>query len=342
MSFTWPLALVALLAVPLAVAAAWWFERRNARYAVAFTNLSVLAAVAVPRRRWRGLVPLALFVLALAAAAVALARPTAVVSVPSDQATIVLLVDVSGSMRAADVKPTRLGAAQAAMGTFVHKLPSHFRIGLVSFSTEPNVLVAPTTDRDLMQEGIDSLLPEAGTALGDGLAVATSVATASVGPNAKRGKDGHVPAAIVLLSDGAQTRGVLQPLDGAALARKAGIPVYTIALGTNHGVLNLGRGGFFVAPGVGGGGGGAFPGQNGNGFPVRPDPEILRQISNATGGQAYTAKTASRVNDIYRSLGSRLVRHDQRREVSSWFVGAAAVLLLGSLGASRLTAERLP
>ena len=334
MTFVWPLFLVVLLVVPLIAAAAWWFERRRARYAVAFTNLAVLASVAGPRPRRRIWIPLAVFLLALTAASVALARPRASISVAAQRATIVLLVDVSGSMRANDVKPTRLGAAQAAMQTFLDKIPSRFKVGLVSFSTEPNVLVAPTTDRPLMQEGIGSLEPEAGTAIGDGIAVATSVARASVGVDAKVGKDGHVPAAIVLLSDGAQTRGTLTPLQGAALAHRAHIPVYTIALGTPNGVLHFGNG--FGPPG-----GGGYPGF-GRGINVRPDPAILRQIAGATGGEAFTAKSASKVEDIYKSLGSRLVRRSSTQEIGSWFAGAAGLLLLGSLGLARLTSDPLP
>lgn len=336
MTFVWPLFLLVLLVVPLVAAAAWWFERRRARYAVAFTNLSVLAAVASPRPRWRVWVPLAVFLLALCAASVALARPRASVSVAAQRATVVLLVDVSGSMRANDVKPTRLGAAQAAMQSFLDKLPDRFKVGLVSFSTEPNVLVAPTTDRPLMQEGIGSLEPEAGTAIGDGIAVATSVARASVGVDAKVGKDGHVPAAIVLLSDGAQTRGTLLPLEGATLARRAHIPIYTIALGTPNGILRFGNG--FGPPG---GNGGGFP-NFGRGINVRPDPAILRQISRVTGGEAYTAKSASKVQEIYKGLGSRLVRRSTSEEIGSWFAGAAGVLLLGAVGLARLMAEPLP
>jgi Ca-activated chloride channel family protein len=331
-SFTWPIALLALAVVPLVVAFAVWSDRRRARYAVAFTNIAVLASVVPPHRRRRAWIPLALFVAALACASVALARPRASLSVAAQQATVVLLVDVSGSMRADDLKPSRLGAAQFAMEDFMRRVPSRFKVGLVSFSTEPNVLVAPTTDRALMQEGIGSLVPEAGTAIGDGLAVAVSVARASVGPGAKRSKNGFLPAAIVLLSDGAQTRGTLQPLQGAALARKAGIPVFTVALGTNHGSLRIG-GGF---PGFNN-----FPGFSRR-FNVRPDPATLRAIAKATGGEAFTAKTASRVVQIYRSLGSRLVRRHSTREISSWFAGGAALLLLASLGAARASAERLP
>src|SRR3954454_13544268 len=253
MTFGWPWLLLALVIVPITLAFALWLERRRARYAVAFTNLDLLASVASPRRALRRWIPLVLFLLALASASAALARPRAKVSVPAGRATVVLLVDVSGSMRAADVKPTRLGAAQAAMATFADKVPKGVKVGLVSFSTGPNLLVIPTTYRTILHEGIDLLAPEAGTAIGDGLELAVQTVKQSVG-DAPRSKDGKIPGAIVLLSDGAQTRGTLTPLQGAALARNAGIRVFTVALGTNNGTLDPGAFGF----GFGGGGGGGL------------------------------------------------------------------------------------
>jgi Ca-activated chloride channel family protein len=229
------------------------------------------------------------------------------------------------------VKPSRLGAAQAAMYQFLDRVPRGVRVGLVSFSTAPDVLVLPTTDRSVMREGVDLLEPEAGTAIGDGLKAAVDVALSSVGRHAPRGRNGKIPAAIVLLSDGAQTRGVLQPLQGAQAAKDAGIPVYTIALGTNHGTLGLGAfGGFGFSP---------SPGAR---FPVRPDPGTLRAIAQATGGNAFRADSAAKVQNVYRKLSGAVITHTKRREISSWFAGAAAFLLLGSLGAAKLTGERLP
>jgi von Willebrand factor type A domain. len=195
----------------------------------------------------------------------------------------------------------------------------------VSFSTAPDVLVLPTTDRSMMREGVDLLEPEAGTAIGDGLKAAVDVALSSVGRHAPRGRNGKIPAAIVLLSDGAQTRGVLRPLQGAQFAKDAGIPVYTIALGTNHGTLGLGAfGGFGFSP---------SPGAR---FPVRPDPGILRAIAQVTGGNAFRADSAAKVQNVYRKLSGAVITHTKRREISSWFAGAAAFLLLGSLGAAKL------
>jgi Ca-activated chloride channel family protein len=334
-SFASPLFLLALLLVPLVLGLALWFDRRRARYAVAFTNLDLLASVVAERRRpWRRFIPLALFLLALAAASAALARPRATISVTSSQATIVLLVDVSGSMRASDVKPTRLGAAQHAMDVFATKVPKGVRIGLVSFSTGPDVLVVPTADRGALQEGIDLLSPEAGTAIGDGLGVAVDVVKAAVA-DAPRGKDGKLPGAIVLLSDGAQTRGTLTPMQGAELARNAGIRVFTVVLGTNHGTLGFG-------PFGGYGFGGGFAGPGGRRFPVRPDPVTLAAIANATDGRSFRATSAEKIDSIYKRLGQSIAHRSEKREISSWFTGLAALLLVGSLGAARITGERLP
>ncbi|MFL5925445.1 MAG: VWA domain-containing protein [Gaiellaceae bacterium] len=333
MTFASPWLLLALLLVPATLLVALWLERRRAPYAVAFTNLDVLASVAQKRRPWRRWVPLALFLLALASAAIALARPRATVAVPANRATVVLLVDVSGSMRAGDVKPTRLGAAQNAMAAFADHVPKSVKVGLVSFSTGPNLLVVPTTDRTVLHEGIDLLAPEAGTAIGDGLQLAVQTVKAAVG-DAPRGRDGKVPGAIVLLSDGAQTRGVLTPLQGAAKARTAGIRVFTIALGTDHGTLGF-NGGF----GFGNGGGFGAPGRR---FPVRPDPVTLAAIARETDGKTYRAKSASKVESIYKQLGQSIAHRPSKREISSWFAGGAALLLLLSVGGARLTGERLP
>jgi Ca-activated chloride channel family protein len=333
-SFASPYFLPLLLVVPGVVLFVWWVERRRARYAVSFTNLELLASVAQQRgRRWRSLFPLALFLLALVAASAAVARPRTTVQETSDRATVVLLVDVSGSMRASDVKPTRLLAAAHAMSLFAAKVPKKVKIGLISFSTGPDVLVPPTTDRALLQEGIELLEPEGGTAIGDGLGVAVQVVRSAVG-DVKKGKDGKIPGAIVLLSDGAQTRGDLTPLQGADRAKRAGIRVFTVALGTNHGTLGGGT--------LGGGafGGGLFGGSGR--FVVRPDPVTLAAVARDTDGATFRAQSADKVEQVYKRLGRSIARHPVQREVTSWFAGAAALLLLGSLGASRAMGGRLP
>ena len=253
-----------------------------------FTNLDLLASVVEQRRRrWRSLVPLALFLLALAAASAAVARPRTTVQETSDRATVVLLVDVSGSMRANDVKPTRLLAAAHAMSLFAGKVPKKVKVGLISFSTGPDILVPPTTDRALLQEGIELLEPEGGTAIGDGLGVAVQVVRSAVG-DVKKTKDGKIPGAIVLLSDGAQTRGDLTPLQGADRAKRAGIRVFTVALGTNHGTL--GGGGF--GGGIFGGSGRSSSARSGHARRDRPRHR-RRDVPRAVGRQSRSRSTRS-------------------------------------------------
>ena len=256
MSFASPLFLLALLVVPAALVFALAIDRRRARYPVAFTNLDLIAKVIEGRRRqWRRWLPLIILLLALATAATALARPRAHVTVADQKATVVILVDVSGSMRATDVSPTRLDAAVAAMRTFLDRLPKQFKVGLVAFSNTPEVLQLPTHDRQLARQALGYLAPEAGTAIGDGLAAAVRLVKTSLardGISRQPGKE--LPAAIVFLSDGAQNRGQLQPLQAAALAHAAGIRVDTVALGTPTGRVTVGVGPFV------------------NSFPVPPDP----------------------------------------------------------------------
>jgi Ca-activated chloride channel homolog len=325
MSFASPYLLLALLVVPLAVAGAILVERRRARFPVSFTNLEVLAGVVETRRPWRRFVPLACMLLALAASAAALAQPAVHLSEPDQNATIVLLVDVSGSMRANDVEPTRLDAAVAAMRTFLDKLPSQFKVGLVAFSSEPEPLIPPTSNRDAVRQAIGYLEPEAGTAIGDGLEVAVKMVQSSLQKGGFVRRPGQaVPGAIVLLSDGAQNRGVLQPLQAAHNARVAGIRVYPVSLGTPSGKVTFGFGAFT------------------NSVPVPPDPATMRQIAAVTGGRSYTAQTASSVVQIYRTLGSSIGRTRKLVQITSWFAAAAAVLLLASVGTARLFEGRIP
>jgi Ca-activated chloride channel family protein len=192
-----------------------------------------------------------------------------------------------------------------------------------------------------LHEGIDLLVPEAGTAIGDGLGMAVQVVKTTLA-GARKAKDGKVPGAIVLLSDGAQTRGTLTPLDGAARARDAGVRVFTVALGTRNGTLGFGGGpfgGYGLGGGFNGGGGG---GNGGRRFPVRPDPATLAAIARETDGKTFEAKSASRVESIYKQLGSSIAQRQVDREISSWFVGAAALLLVAALAASRVVGARLP
>jgi Ca-activated chloride channel family protein len=330
-SFKSPLLLLVLLAVPLVLLAVLWLERRRARYPVRFTNLDVLAAVAAAERNWLRRVPLAVLLLALAAASVAAARPEMDMTVTDENATVVLVIDTSGSMVADDVRPTRLEAAKRAALRFVDDAPKELRIALVGFATEPQVLAPPTHDRELVRQSMDYLFPGAGTAIGDALQAAVELVaepqpegpsqTIAVG----RGQEDKPPAAIVFLSDGSQRRGFLQPLEGAALAKEAGIPVYTVALGTPEGVIDAGQ---FGAPG--------------QVIPVPPDPETMRAIAEETGGEFFEAKNAPTLEEVYENLGSRLGKTRERREVTSLFAGAAALLALLGAGLARLGPAPLP
>jgi Ca-activated chloride channel family protein len=326
MNFQAPLLLLALLAVPLLLLFALLMDRRRSRYPVAFTNLEVLAGVVEEKRSWRRWAPLVLFLISLTFATGALARPRTHLTVPEDNATVVLLVDVSGSMRADDVEPTRLDAAISAMHAFLDRLPKRFKVGLVAFSSEPEVLVRPTRERQVVRDALGYLQPEAGTAIGDGLNVAVRQAVTSLANDGvKPRKAGQAaPAAIVLLSDGAQNRGRLQPAQAAKRARDAGIRVYTVALGTPDGVVSFGFG-LFV-----------------NSIPVPPDPSTMRAIATATGGKTFAAQSSGKLSSVYKSLGSSIGRRTDLREITSWFLAASALFLLASLGTARVWAGRLP
>ena len=333
MSFDRPWALVALLLVPLVAALLLLLERRRNRYAVSFTNLAVLAPL-VERRPWRRYVPPALLLAALAALAIALARPHHQGLVAHERATVVLVVDVSGSMEARDVKPTRLGAAQDAIRVFLDRAPSRLRVGLIAFAGFPQVAAPPSTNHELVRESLDSIGEYSsfgGTAIGDALAEAVALGrrTIAADPDAveREGVKGLV--SILFLSDGAQRRGILQPADGAERARAAGIPVYTVALGTPNGTLTRDFGG-------------PFGGYGRRTIPVPPDPATLRAIAERTGGEFFAATSAEALESAYSKLGSKLGRRPADVEITYVFLGAAAVLLLAAAAASALWSPRLP
>jgi Ca-activated chloride channel family protein len=335
-SFGHPLLLLTLLVLPLAVLAYLLLERRRARYAVTFTNLDVLASVA-GGRSLRRYVPPALFLLALGMLCVALARPHRSTLVASDKATVILVVDVSGSMHATDVKPTRLGAAQAAVRLFLERVPKRVKVGLIAFSSEPQIAAPPTTDRDLVRRSLDELdffQAYGGTAIGDAIASATALGLKTIGKPKKPETIAYTVAkknplvTILFLSDGKQTRGSLSPLAGAQRAKAAGIPVYTVALGTPNGVLSRPFG--F--------GGGGVPSR----IPVPPDPTTLRAIANMTGGKFFNAHSADTVQSAYKELGSKLGRVPGTREATNEAVFLAALLLVAAAILSAIWAPRLP
>jgi Ca-activated chloride channel homolog len=342
MSFGQPLLLLTLLVVPAVVVALLLVERRRARYAVRFTNLDVLAGVVAKQRPWRRYVAPVVFLLALAALCVAMARPHVSKLVLNQEATVILVVDVSGSMHATDVSPTRLGAAQHAVDVFLDHAPKQLRVGLVAFAGEPDVVTPPTTDHALVREGADTLgylQGYGGTAIGDALAAAVQLAQQAVGATKPASSGTTIafhpggaqsPASILILSDGAQTHGVLQPAQGAAIAKAAGIRVYSVSVGTPDGVLQRGYNGS-----------GGFGGYSGT-IPVPVDPSTLREVAAATGGKFSQARTASSLDASYASLGSRLGRKPGQAEITNELVLLAALLLIGAGLVSALWAPRLP
>jgi Ca-activated chloride channel family protein len=337
MSFGRPWLLVLLLAVPLVTWLYLLAQRRRMRYPLQFTNLAVLGQVVKPRT-WRRFVPLALFLVALASLAVAVARPHVRGVVPREGATVILVIDVSGSMEARDVKPSRLAAAQAAARVFLERAPDRLRVGLVAFAGEPYVGAPPSTDRELVLTSLDELgqYPTfGGTAIGDALSQAVDLALQTLerdagdaGEPPPTGPDAATPAkglvSILFLSDGAQRRGILQPQEGAQIAKEAAMPVYTVALGTPNGVLRRGQG-FFTRD-----------------IPVPPDPVTLKAIADTTGGEFFAATNAEALTSAYEKLGSKLGRRSANREVTHVFLAAASVLLVGAGLLSALWSPRLP
>lgn len=352
MSFERPFMLLSLLV--LAAAAAFWIlaERRRMRYSVRYTNLDVLAAVA-GARAWTRYVPPGLFALALAALFVGLARPHVERMVGNERASVILVIDTSRSMQAQDVEPTRLAAAQEAMQLFLERVPDRLRVGLVVFAGEAQVATPPTADHELVGQSVDSIgefLIFGGTAIGDALATAVELGKQSIqeGPESEgqeaapaptsstrtlaqaAGCDEESLVSILFLSDGAQTRGILEPLQGAELARDACFPVYTIALGTPEGTIRRG---------FGWGGSSANPDQL---IPVPPDPETLRAIAETTGGEFSEARTAEALESAYDKLGSSLGREPGESEITFLLVGLGAGFLILAGAFSLLWAPRLP
>lgn len=313
MSFGWPVALVALAVVPLLAGLYVWHDRRRARAAARFGNPALLPNV-VDRAPGRlRFVPLVLLFLALTAMLVGVARPHATVSVPREEATVVLALDVSRSMKATDVPPTRLGAARAAAKGFLEEVPDKFRVGVVSFATRAVVALPPTDDRDLAGQALDTLTPGEGTAIGDAVALSLQMG------RRERGRDGtNPPTSVLLISDGARDGGILAPQAAAERARKQGVPVYTVLVGTPEGVVEE-----------------TLPGGFRRQIRVPPSAETLAQIAQVSGGEFFAAVTNEDLTKVYADLGSRLGERKESREITDYFAAGSAMLLLmgGALSA---------
>jgi Ca-activated chloride channel homolog len=315
MSFASPLWLLALAAVPLAVLALLASRRRARRYAVRFPAVSTLqAAASGAGGTWRRFIPAALLLAALAALALALARPHFSYRVAVNQASLMLVTDHSGSMAANDVSPSRLAAAVSAANTFIDQLPAGARVGAVAFSSSPDAAQAPVTDHDAARAIINAQSADGSTDTGDALALALQLLHG--------GLSKHPPSAIVLLSDGAANAGV-NPLAVAREAKHERIPIFTVALGTPNGTL-------------------PNPTPFSSPVAVPPDPELMRQIADASGGRAFNAQSADQLSSIYRHLGSQLGSQHRSRDGTYEFAIAGGVLLLFGAAASARWSGMLP
>ena len=301
MSFRWPELLWAVLLVPLALLLWLRGEGRRRRRAGTFGNPALLPNMLIGRPGWRRVLPVLCYLLTAAVLLAALARPEATAQVPRDQATVMLVMDTSKSMLATDVPPNRSVAAREAASGFLDQLPARFQVGLVTFSGSPQVESLPTTDRQAVRTALASSPLHQGTAVGDALLRALQ---ASVPPNAA--DDQRPPTSVLLLTDGQSVSGT-PPLVAADQARQEGVPVFTIAFGSQA-----------------------------------QDLEELRQVAELSGGQAFNAPGREELAAVYRDLSSRITYVEQTRELTSWFMGGAAALLLLGAAASIVWFRRLP
>jgi Ca-activated chloride channel family protein len=320
MSFQSPLVLIGLVLVPVLVGLYVLRERRRQSYASRFTAPGLLPNLVDAAPGWRRHLPIALFLAALVAMIVGVARPHASVSVKREEATVLIAIDSSLSMSSQDVQPSRLAAAQSAAQTFVDGMPKKFRVGVIGFAGRAYVAVPPTADRELVHSALKALKPGQGTALGDAVALGTRLA------RAERTSDGRIPpTAMLVISDGAQKSGRTTPDVAAAQARSLHIPVYTVVIGTPDGVVNVPVAGGYQAQ-----------------LRVPPSPDTLRTVAHVTGGQFFAAPDAARLRQIYQKLGSRLGHRRVKREVSDLFAGGSAALMLFGGALSALWFRRVP
>jgi Ca-activated chloride channel homolog len=309
-SFAWPVMLIALVAIPVAIA--WYMrqQRRRAEARAAFAQPQVLDS-AMPRRPgWRRHAPMLVFLVALVALIVAAARPQRTVAVPIDSAAVMLANDISSSMSATDVHPSRLQAAQAASHRFVTALPAGAMVGQLEFARTPRVLQSPTTDHALTQAAIAELRPGGGgTAIGDSIQVALHLLM-NLRQNGKR-----PPGAIILLSDGASNVGA-DPVAAARQAKADHIPIYTIAIGTASGRIPITRHGQTVST------------------PVPVSPQQLAEVAAASGGRTFTAGDSATASAVYAHLATLLGHKKVKREITADIAGGGLVLLLIGSGLS--------
>ncbi|RFU19575.1 VWA domain-containing protein [Geodermatophilus marinus] len=308
MTFQAPLWLLGLVVVAALVAFYVVLQLRRRAYAARFTNVDLLSSLVPRRPGWRRHLAFGLVALALAALVVSLAVPSTEVRVPRERATVIMAVDVSLSMQATDVEPSRFEAMQTAAKEFVDVLPARINLGLVSFAGTATTVVTPTTDRGQVRSAIDNLELAESTAIGE--AVFTSLtAIANYQATLNAGDEEVPPARVVLLSDGYNTVG-RDDTQAITAAADAGVPVSTIAFGTDYGTLDI----------------------DGERVPVPVDRDTLERIADETGGSYSEAASAAELEAVYEDLGSQIGYTVEPRDVSYWFVrGGVLLALLGVL-----------
>jgi Ca-activated chloride channel family protein len=304
-SFAAPWFLLGLLAVPVLVWAYLTRERRRSAAGAAFVSAPLRPSVVRWKPGWRRHLPIALAAASVTVLLVALARPERTVAVPAEQARIILTTDTSGSMQATDVEPSRLVAVKRAGNNFLDKVPRKVRVGAVVFDHRSQLAQTPTLDRGLVREVIDNIESHGGTATGD--ALETSLNALKAKPNERR-----PPGAIVLLSDGKATSG-RDPIAVAQEARKLKIPIYTVALGTPEGQIQVKQ-------------------KDGTTRTeqVPPDVPTMQRIAQLSGGKSYAIADAGELGRVYKQLGSQVALKDEKREITAWLAGAALALLVAA------------
>ena len=332
MSLSWPWALLALLVIPLVFAVWWLTRRRRRRSAVRVTSIALVRAALPGRSRWRRRIPVALLTLGLAVLAIGAARPQATVPVASSSATIMLAMDVSGSMCSTDVKPNRITAAEQAASAFIKSQTGGPRIGLVAFASTAVVLVPPTPDTQPLLSALDGLTTSDGTAIGEGITTALDAIAqvdSSVPPTGARVPSDRAAAyaddVIVVLTDGSNNRGV-DPQTAAKQAAARGVRVFTIGYGTdNPASLACGSGQFggFGSVAVGGFGGG----HGGGGNPFDADYAALMKIAHTTGGTFYRAQDASQLSRALGKLPATFTIVRKHLDIASWFAAGGGLLI---------------
>ena len=319
MSFEWPVALLFLLLLPLLVVAYVAHHRSQTRYAARWGTPALLPNLVdrAPRRLRH--IPLIVLFVALAAMIVGVARPHATVRVKREEATVLLAIDTSRSMGAKDVPPTRLAAAKKTASEFVDRLPEKYRVGLVAFASRAVVALPPTENRSLVRSALAAMHPGEGTALGDAVVLAARLG------QRQRTSEGKVPPmSLLVISDGARDGGRTTPQAAARRAKAAKLPVFSVLIGTQNGVVQH-----------------ALPGGLQESIRVPPSPTTLQQLSQSTGGKFYAAPSNDKLKDVYEELGSRLGKKKEERELTDLFAGGSAVLLLIGGGLSALWFRRL-